>query len=697
MLKRKSVLFIMCLALILLTNCIIIQNNTRLFQYKNENLFTNFNNKECSSYQNSLAELQSMDIEDIASMQTYNSKDYNIVTNVKDQGSSNLCWAYASASAAETSILRSGIDSNVNAENLSLSPRNIGYARFNRGADPLNNNSAIVGSENWLTSAGTPNYAAEMFAMWCGPTDNSTNATADQFINGKYRLINAEHIDTDNIKEIKRAIAKYGAITFGYNNLREVEYYNPKNETSSNSYPHAVTLIGWDDNIPANKFVPNGASQNGGWIVKNSYNSLPYFYLSYDNKNSAKYGFEFVTKDTYDNNYFYDGRLGTALSSSISSRHTKFANIFEAKKGESGTAEYLKSVNIGIASKKAKIRVEIYTNLTNDTEPESGTLSGVGRGYFDYGGNRTIKLDNPVRLDKGSKFSVVVCNEDTTQLTLSFVAGGKTSYKYKDYWVGTSNNTARIKAFTTSEVLDSAVDTDITNAEIKIIGEKFIYSGLEIKPKVSVTLNGNRLTEQDYSIAYTNNINAGMANIKISGTGEYFGEKSLQFKIEKADIPPLQPNKEINVESNIIKLTEVELPKGWHWINGDYNLDYGSNNVIAEYFDKINYNIYTINVVVNRKEVIMPPTEPVEPEPPIVEPEPIEPPIVEPQPDPPLDSVEPSLPSEPIIPEQTTPDSNSSFENNSRNNNKLLWLLTIPASISVILILLVICKVKRLI
>lgn len=690
-----------------------IQNNATLLECINVNSVNDLDNKEYSTYQNSLAELQAMDIDDIANMQTYNSKDYNLVTNVKDQGSSNLCWAYASVSAAETSILRSGIDSNVTAENLSLSPRNIGYSRFNRGADPLNNNSAVVGSENWLTSAGTPNYAAEMFAMWCGPTDINTNATADQFINGKYRLINAEHIDTDNIQEIKRAIAKYGAITFGYNNLREVEYYNPKNETSSNSYPHAVTLIGWDDNIPASKFVPNGASQNGGWIVKNSYNSLPYFYLSYDNKNSAKYGFEFVTKDTYDNNYFYDGRLGTGLSSSISSRHTKFANIFEAKKGENGTAEYLQAVNIGIASKKAKIRVEIYTNLTNESEPESGTLSGVGRGYFDYGGNRTIKLDSPVRLEKGSKFSVVVCNEDTAQLTLSFVAGAKTSYKYKDYWVGTSSNTARIKAFTTSEILDSIDDNDIANADIRIIGEKFIYSGAEIKPKVSAMLNGNLLSEQDYSITYTNNINAGMASLKISGIGDYFGEKSLQFNIEKADKPPLQPNKEINVDSNVVKLSEVDLPKGWNWVDSDYNLEYGSNNVVVEYFDKTNYKDYTMNIIVNRKEVIIPPTEPVDPtppvepvepptnpEPPIVQPEPIEPvepPIVEPQPEPPLDSVKPSLPIGPIIPEQTTPDSNNSLENNSRKNKQLLWLLTIPASISVIAVVLVICKVKKLI
>ena len=58
---------------------------------------------------------------------------------------------------------------------------------------------------------------------------------------------------------------------------RETLYYNPKNEQGSTISPHACTIIGWDDNIPSDKFVPNGATQKGGWLVKNSYKSLEYF------------------------------------------------------------------------------------------------------------------------------------------------------------------------------------------------------------------------------------------------------------------------------------------------------------------------------------------------------------------------------------------------------------------------------------
>ena len=330
---------------------------------------------ECQS----VSDLQNTDVSEIAGMSTYDSRDYGFVTPVRDQGSSNLCWAYSSISASETSILRSGIDSSVNANTLKLSPQNVAYSRHFRGADPLGNTRGEYTGENWLNAAGQPSYCANLFSQWCGPTDSSLSATENQFENGKYRLTNAVHIATDDIYQIKLAIAKYGAITFSYNNVRETEYYNPKLESNS-GVAHAVTLVGWDDNIAANKFVPGAASQNGGWIVKNSYNSLPYFYLSYDNKSTAKYAFEFSLKEENENNYFYDSSLTSALSSTINKDCSMFANVFEAKCGTNNLLEYVQAVNVGITNKNVSLKVKIYTNLKDLDNPQSGTLSGeIGR------------------------------------------------------------------------------------------------------------------------------------------------------------------------------------------------------------------------------------------------------------------------------------------------------------------------------
>ena len=58
--------------------------------------------------------------ESIVAMSAYDGRDYGIITPVRDQGSSNLCWAYSSASASEASILKSGVDPSASAENLRI-------------------------------------------------------------------------------------------------------------------------------------------------------------------------------------------------------------------------------------------------------------------------------------------------------------------------------------------------------------------------------------------------------------------------------------------------------------------------------------------------------------------------------------------------------------------------------------------------
>ena len=129
---------------------------------------------------------------------------------------------------------------------------------------------------------------------------------------------------------MKRAIVKYGAVTFSYKYATETERYNPNNEKSGQ--PHACTVIGWDDTLPAESFVPGGAKLDGGWLIKNSYHSSEYFYLSYEVTCEQIYAFDYVENDKYDHNYFYDAKpedfgVGSML------KLTKAANVFEAKNG----------------------------------------------------------------------------------------------------------------------------------------------------------------------------------------------------------------------------------------------------------------------------------------------------------------------------------------------------------------------------
>jgi len=62
-----------------------------------------------------------------------------------------------------------------------------------------------------------------------------------------------------------------------------------------------------------------------------------------------------------------------------------------------------------------------------------------------------------------------------------------------------------------------------------------VWTGKEIKPKVSVTLSGKQLIEgQDYSVRYKNNVDAGSATVIVDGEGHYWKSAEGTFNI----VPP---------------------------------------------------------------------------------------------------------------------------------------------------------------
>ena len=397
-------------------------------------------------------------LEEIVSLPEYDGRDYGIITPVKDQGSTNLCWAYSSIAASEASIVRSGLKP---LNEVNLNPTAAAYRVNNRAGDPLGNTSGNYVSGDFTTFTGNPSKIATIFSGWWGPVSGA-NATVDPFENSEFRLENAVHIPENKndpalrIAEIKKAIAKYGAVTFQYNNRNNIYYYNPKNEKSGSSYPHACAIVGWNDNIPAENFAPDGATMNGGWLIKNSYSSLPsgypYFYISYDNTSSSMYAFSYVERKAYDRNYYYDGDIDD-----FPLRNDKHvANVYRAGSEVSGKTEKITAVNVGVEGNGYTLEAEIYKGLSSPFESENVPVAG-GKSVakktmsFDYGGYVTMRLDEPVSLSAGEWFSVVVrVVEGNAKIRLGVKNSKTLSYagSYGNY-VKFENYVGRIKAFTT--------------------------------------------------------------------------------------------------------------------------------------------------------------------------------------------------------------------------------------------------------
>ena len=462
----------------------------------------------------------------IASMSKFDGRDYGIVTPVKDQGSTNLCWAYSSVAASETSILRSGINPSATPENLNLNPQAAAYRISNRASDPLGNTDGEYIAGDFTAATGNPSKIATLFSLWWGPVSGKS-AAVDPFENSEYRLESAVNIpeNKDNpelrIETIKRAIAKYGAVTFQYNNASNIYYYNPKNETGSQSYPHACTIIGWDDTIPADSFAPGGASRNGGWLIKNSYSSLPdgypYFYISYDNTSSYTYAFSYSLREKYDRNYCYDG----AINDFPLRNDRVVANVYRAAGSEAeGKTEVLKAVNIGISGNSYTVEVEVFTGLSDPfgsaNPPTDGGESAAKKTQsFDFGGYVTVSFDTPVELSKGEWFSVIVrITDGNAKIRLGEKNGRNLSY------AGTSggftkigNYVGRIKALTS--VIDALPDEDdteynFTNLVVlaKFSGEEEfandVYQGATVAQIIDNTYNRAGYSVRDYFGAISN-------------------------------------------------------------------------------------------------------------------------------------------------------------------------------------------------
>ena len=74
----------------------------------------------------------------------------------------------------------------------------------------------------------------------------------------------------------------------------------------------------------------------------------------------------------------------------------------------------------------------------------------------------------------------------------------------------------------------------LDGAKVAGIAKK-TYTGKEKRPVPKVTLDGKKLAaDKDFTVSYSNNVNAGTATLTITGCGVYKGTKTATFKIAKA-------------------------------------------------------------------------------------------------------------------------------------------------------------------
>ena len=355
--------------------------------------------------------------------------------DVRNQGSYGVCWAFSTISLIETNLIKKNLVSN----DIDLSELHLVNYTYNCVNDPLGGlegdiNKFDTSHGSVMQYGGNVEMAANSLLDWEGAVNEDVvpytteyvrqvenNQLDDSLAYGKdvAHVQNFYRVNTTSKEDIKKAVMDYGAVSISYwsdqssnwstqyYNSLTAAYYCPEGHTTN----HAVNIVGWDDDYSSDNFAtkPEG---NGAWIVRNSWGSEygkdGYFYLSYYDKSiySVGYTLEAELSDNYNNNYQYDGAMLYGYMGYAGSN--KYSNIFEAK-ANLGGSENIKAVSFMTGSStNLNYTVSVYTNLSDDANPESGTLAAQKSGVTTYDGMYTVVLDSSVNINEGKKFSVVV-------------------------------------------------------------------------------------------------------------------------------------------------------------------------------------------------------------------------------------------------------------------------------------------------
>lgn len=355
----------------------------------------------------------------------YSSKDSGYCTDVRYQGGTNSCWAFASVAAAETTLLRKGLVTK-ESEISDLSEAHLVWfahkSLTTNVDDPTFGDGTNVGSPyssggDWhrstFTLARGAGYALEKdYPFYADNVTKMGSYAEENRYDSKVTLDRAYILPSNNRDVIKKAIMTYGAVNFAgaiataY--LNGAAYY----QNSTTGTNHQMIAVGWDDNYSVNNFKADcRPKSDGAWLVKNSYDTTwgdnGYFWISYEDTSLTDFLVQDVSLTKEDETiYQYDGYGYTSGLAATGFYEALQANVFTAEKNEA-----ISSVAFHTMQDNVSYEISVYKNVTcgKDSPIADGEMFPVVTyGKAEYKGYYKIPLEQAVPVSKGESFSIVV-------------------------------------------------------------------------------------------------------------------------------------------------------------------------------------------------------------------------------------------------------------------------------------------------
>jgi len=352
--------------------------------------------------------------------ESYNSYKAGLLPKtVRNQAKEGTCWAHAVLGAVETDmIVNNGATNDIDYSELQMV-----YFTAHDYDDPKDCHDADTVSfyssegKSYMSNGGNSMFAYHALLNQIGPIDEqlgkyewgATYAFDEAYLHDYNcaQLEQVQIIPTSDIEGIKQAVLDHGSVAVSYfgasatgkngnvncfvNSSEEyvVTYYSTASSTN-----HAVMIVGWDDNIPADSFGDDThrPSRNGGWLIRNSwggqgYGITGYFWLSYDEPSLKATGNAYAMSTStlaHDHVYSYEGNMPGHAFFTNDPYNKQFCAVEVDYDIDAGEVITTIGFEIGSCDVHAKATVT------------AGDKVATGSIDTEYSGFYMIELDNPI-------------------------------------------------------------------------------------------------------------------------------------------------------------------------------------------------------------------------------------------------------------------------------------------------------------
>lgn len=328
----------------------------------------------------------------------YDLREQGRVSKVEDQGAFGTCWAFATLTALESTLLPE--------ERLEFAQDHMTLCNsFGQGQD----------------DGGDYTMSMAYLASWQGPVleedDPYGDGVSDPALTAVKHVQEMQVMESGDQQKIKEAVFKYGGVqTSIYTTLQDSDstsvYYNP--ETNAYCYQgseksnHDVVIIGWDDSYAKENFS-TPPEEDGAFICQNSwgrsFGENGVFYISYYDSNIGIHNVVYTKVedvDNYDRIYQSDlcgwvGQMGYDRESIYG------ANVFRAKE-----AEQIEAAGFYATGKDTSYDVYVVKNFKDTTSLASENRIKVAHGQVSNAGYYTIRFDKTVDVERGERFAILL-------------------------------------------------------------------------------------------------------------------------------------------------------------------------------------------------------------------------------------------------------------------------------------------------